>query len=224
VSGVLQQVASTLLSVPAVWVYVLVGALVFVEDALFVGFVVPGETAAVLAGVDASRGHVDLLAATAVVVVAAVAGDSVGYEVGRHLGTRLLERPFLARRRGRLDTAREFLAHRGGSAVLLGRGVAFLRAVVPALAGTARMPYRRFLPWNALGGLLWGVATVLVGYLAGNSYAAVAHRVGQGSAFAVAAVAVVALVVWRVRRRHSDPREAGSDEGAAGSSRERREP
>jgi len=223
VGGLLQHVVSTLLDVPAVWVYVLVGALVFVEDALFVGFVVPGETAAVLAGVDASRGHVDLVAVTAVVVLAAVAGDSAGYEVGRHLGTRLLERPFLARRRRRLDAARAFLAHRGGSAVLLGRGVAFLRAVVPALAGTAGMPYRRFLPWNALGGLLWGVATVVVGDLAGNSYAAVAHRLGQGSALAVAAVVAVVLVVRRVRRRHGHPGAASSAGGSGGSGRDRRD-
>jgi len=223
VSGLLQHLSSALLSVPAVWVYVLVGALVFVEDALFVGFVVPGETAAVLAGVDASRGHVDLVGAVVVVVLAAVAGDSVGYEVGRHLGTRLLDRPFLARRRRRLDAARAFLSRRGGSAVLLGRGVAFLRAVVPALAGTARMPYRRFLPWNALGGLLWGVATVLVGDLAGNSYAAVAHRLGQGSALVVAAVVVVALVVWHLRRRHGDPDAPSAARGSGGSRRDRRE-
>jgi membrane-associated protein len=192
---------NTLLSVPAIWVYVLVAALVFVEDALFVGFVVPGETAAILAGVDASRGHVNLVIAMVVVVLAAISGDSVGYAVGKHRGTRLLQRPFSAERTTRLDEAREFLVRRGGVAVFLGRGVAFLRAVMPALAGTAQMPYRRFLPWNALGGSAWGVATVLIGYLAGNSYAAVAHRVGQGSALVVAGVAVVALVVWRVHRR-----------------------
>lgn len=200
-SGLLSSLVTTLLSVPAVWVYVLVAALVFAEDALFVGFVIPGETAAILAGVDASRGHVNLAAAVVVVVVAAIAGDSVGYEVGKHLGSRLLQRPFLARRSARFDTAREFLARRGGSAVFLGRGVAFLRAVMPALAGTAGMAYRRFLPWNALGGLVWGVGTVVVGYLAGNSYATIAHRLGQGSAVVVAVVVMAAVVVWRLHRR-----------------------
>lgn len=212
-SQLLSHLVSTLLSVPAVWVYVIVAGLVFVEDALFVGFVIPGETAAILAGVDASRGHVNLYIAMLVVVAAAVAGDSVGYEVGKHLGTRLLARPFFVRREARFDAARAFLARRGGSAVFLGRGVAFLRAVMPALAGTAGMPYRRFLPWNALGGLVWGVGTVLIGYLAGNSYAAVAHRVGQGSALIVAAVVVIAVLIWRLRRRrqgrHPGPRGPG---------------
>lgn len=214
-SGLVSHLVNTLLSVPAIWVYVLVAALVFVEDALFVGFVVPGETAAILAGVDASRGHVNVAVAVVVVVLAAISGDSVGYEVGKHLGTRLLQRPFLAKRTTRLDQAREFLARRGGVAVFLGRGVAFLRAVMPALAGTAQMPYRRFLPWNALGGLAWGVATVLIGYLAGNSYAAVAHRVGQGSALVVAGVAVLALVVWRMRR-HRRGRRPRADQMIAG--------
>jgi len=209
VSGLLSSLVNTLLSVPAVWVYVIVAGLVFVEDALFVGFVVPGETAAILVGVDASRGHVNLVVAIVVVVVAAVAGDSVGYEVGKHLGSRLLQRPFLARRSARFDAARAFLARRGGLAVFLGRGVAFLRAVMPALAGTAGMAYRRFLPWNALGGLVWGVGTVLVGHLAGNSYVAVANRLGQGSALVVAGVAVIAVLIWRLRRHrqgeHSKP-------------------
>lgn len=203
-SGLLSSLVDTLLSVPAVWVYVLVAALVFAEDAFFVGFVIPGETAAILAGVDASRGHVNLGLAVVVVVVAAIAGDSVGYEVGKHLGSRLLQRPFLARRSARFDAARAFLARRGGSAVFLGRGVAFLRAVMPALAGTAGMTYRRFLAWNALGGTIWGMGTVLVGYLAGNSYARVAHRLGQGGAFVVVAAAITVMIVWRSRRHRSD--------------------
>jgi membrane-associated protein len=206
-----------LLSLPAVWAYVLVGLVVFAEDALFVGFVVPGETAAVLAGVDAHSGRIDLGTAMVVVVVAAVVGDSVGYEVGKHLGTRVLGLRLLERRRTRIDAARDLLAHRGGSAVLLGRFVAFFRAVMPALAGTAHMPYRRFLPWNALGGVVWGAGFVLVGHLAGASYQAVAGRIGTGSAVVVVVLAVAALVLWRVRRHRRDrapadgPLDTGED-------------
>lgn len=189
-----------LLDVAPVWVFLVVGLLVFVEDALFVGFVVPGETAAVIGGVYASQGSTSVVAVAVVVVLAAIAGDSVGYEVGRHLGPRLLRWRLLDRRRAELDRAQDFLARRGGSAVFLGRFVAFFRAVVPALAGTARMPYRRFLPWNALGGLVWGAGFVTVGFVAGSSWETVASRVGTGAAVAVAAVVLAALVVWRVRR------------------------
>jgi membrane-associated protein len=195
------SITSHLLNVPPVLVYLLVGLLIFGEDALFVGFVLPGETAAVLGGVAVARGSVSLLAIMAVVVGAAIVGDTVGYEVGRHVGTRVLRTRLLRRHAPRLDDAREFLAHRGGSAVFLGRFVAFFRAVIPALAGTARMPYRRFLAFNAAGGLVWGVGFILVGYLAGNSYAAVERTIGRVGALIVAGIAVIAFVAWRIRRR-----------------------
>lgn len=188
-------------SLAPVWVYLVAAGFVFVEDAVFIGFLIPGETAAVLAGVDASRGHVELAIAVAAVVLAAVLGDSVGYEVGRRFGRPLMASRLLASRRARLDAAAERLARRGGPAVLAGRFFAFGRAAMPALAGMAHMPYRRFLVWNGLGGLAWGTAAVLVGYLAGDSYRAVIDRGGPAAA-AVAGVVVVGLVVsHRLRRR-----------------------
>lgn len=200
VSAVVDQ----LLSAPAITVYLLVGLLVFAEDALFVGFVLPGETAAILGGVAASLGHVSLVGIMLVVVGAAIVGDSVGYEVGRVLGPRVLQLKILDKRRKRLDDARDFLARRGGSAVFLGRWVAFFRAVMPALAGTARMPYRKFLAFNAAGGIVWGVVVVLAGFLAGQSYAAVAKTLGRGSALVVLAIALVALLVWHLRKRRAE--------------------
>lgn len=199
-----------LLQVPAGWVYAVVGLLVFVEDAVFVGFVVPGETAAVVGGVAASRGQTSLTLTLVVVVLAAVVGDSVGYEVGRVLGPRLLRTRVLAGHQERLGDAQAFLARRGGLAVFLGRWIAFFRAVMPALAGSAHMPYRRFLIWNALGGLVWGVTFVLVGYLAGNSYERIAARLGRGVAVAVAVVVVLGIAVWLVRRHQREREEEGS--------------
>ena len=206
----------TILSAPAWTVLGIIALVVFAEDALFVGFVLPGETVAILGGVAANRGHVSLTAVLAVVVLAAIVGDSVGYEVGRHAGPRVLALPVLRRRQGRLDDARDFLARRGGSAVFLGRWVAFFRAVMPALAGTARMPYPKFLAYNAAGGLAWGVAVVLAGYFAGASYTRVEKALGPGAAVVVAVVALVGLGVWRVRvhraeRVHPDGRGAGRD-------------
>ncbi|HEY0359944.1 MAG TPA: DedA family protein, partial [Mycobacteriales bacterium] len=119
-------------------VFLLVGMLVFAEDALFVGFVVPGETAAVVGGVEASRGQVSLVLMIVVVVAAAVAGDTVGYLVGRRVGPRVLRTRVVTAHRRRLDAAQDFLARRGGPAVFLGRFVAFLRTAVPTLAGAAQ--------------------------------------------------------------------------------------
>jgi membrane protein DedA with SNARE-associated domain len=75
---------------------------------------------------------------------------------------------------------------------------------MPALAGTAGMHYPKFLLFNAAGGLLWGTVVVLVGYAAGASYATVEKTVGRGSALAVLAIALVALLVWRIRRHRRE--------------------
>jgi membrane-associated protein len=193
-----------ILAVNGAVVYALVALLVFAEDALFVGFVLPGETAAILGGVDASRGHITLWLTILTVVVAAVVGDTVGYEIGRHFGFRVLHWRRLDRMRDRLDRAEDFLARRGGAAVFLGRFVAFFRAVMPFLAGTARMPYPRFLAYNAAGGVCWGTGFVLLGYLAGNSYQAVERAVGRGAALAVLGIVLLAVAVWRLRKHRAE--------------------
>ena len=201
-----------LLNVSPIVAYIAVFFLVFAEDALFVGFVIPGETAAVLGGVVASRGEVQLGMMMGLVVGAAVIGDSVGYEVGKHLGSRILEAKVLRRHAGRLENAQDFLRRKGGSAVFLGRFTAFFRAVMPALAGTSRMPYGRFLAWNAAGGIVWGIGFVLIGFLAGNSYEAVAKAVGRDLAVVIAAVAVAALIVWHVRSRRRRQRRRAANQ------------
>lgn len=189
-------------------VYAVVAALVFAEDALFFGFVLPGETAAVLGGVLAHQGSVSLGWMLVTVVAAAVLGDSVGYEVGRRVGPRVLETRSLRRHADRIGRARELIRRRGPAAVLLGRFVAFFRALMPALAGVSRMPYRRFLLFNAIGGLLWGVGFVLLGYFAGAAYTRVEGTVGRTAALVVAGLAVVAVLVHYVRsHRREDARE-----------------
>jgi membrane protein DedA with SNARE-associated domain len=79
---------------------------------------------------------------------------------------------------------------------------------MPALAGVSRMPYRRFLPFNALGGLVWGVGFTLLGYFAGNAYSRVEGQVGRAAALVIASVVVVGLIVWHSRGRHAVERPA----------------
>jgi len=220
VSALLDTLTTQILHAPVWLVLLVVGVVVFVEDALFVGFVVPGETVAILGGVAASLGHVPLAAVLIVVVVAAIVGDTVGFEVGRHLGGRVVALRAFDRHRERIDQAQDFLGRRGGAAVFLGRWTAFLRAVMPALAGMSKMHYPTFLVWNAAGGIAWGSVVVTAGYLAGRSYARVETWLGRGAAVAVGVVVVVALVVWQVRRHRAESAKgvdsAGSAEGAGG--------
>jgi membrane-associated protein len=149
----------------------------------------------------ASTGHLDLVTLAIVVVLAAIIGDSVGYEVGKNLGPRLLSTRLLRRHQGRVAGARAFLDGRGASAVFVGRFTAFLRAVIPGLAGLSRMRYRRFLAFNAVGGVTWGVGMVLLGYFAGSSYQRVEQWLGRSGAIVIGVLLIAGLVVWHRRRR-----------------------
>jgi len=197
-------------------VYAVVAALVFGECALFLGFVVPGETAVVIGGVLASRGRVSLPLLMIVVVAAAIVGPLVGYEVGRRMGGRVIGSRFLRRMSGTVEKATSALNSRSAAAVLVGRFTAVLRALMPALAGTAGMPYRTFAVYNAIGGVVWGVGYCLLGYLAGSAYEAIQRQVGTGFAIALAALVVAALVVWAVRRHRRAPAWAENTERGAG--------
>jgi membrane protein DedA with SNARE-associated domain len=200
-------VVDTLMHVQPGWVYGLAALLVFAEAALFFGFVVPGETAVVVGGVLAAQGRVELAWLMVIVVVAAIAGDSVGYEIGRRAGGRLIASKPLRRHRAGVEKAQDLIRRRGAVAVFLGRFLALLRALMPALAGSSKLPYPRFLVFNAAGGLVWGVAFTLVGYLAGAAYKRVEHLIGTGSAIAFAVLVVAGVVVWALRRRRRENAE-----------------
>lgn len=195
------QIADALLSLHGPVIYAVVAALVFGEAALFFGFVFPGETAIVVAGVLASQGRVSLPVLFAVIVIAAVVGDSVGYEIGRRFGDRLIGVKPLRKHQTKIGKAQGLLRRRGAFAVFLGRFTALLRALMPALAGSARMPYGRFLVFNAMGGIAWGIGFTTGGYLAGTAFEQVARWAGRVLAIGVALLAVAAIVAWSVRRR-----------------------
>ena len=178
----------------------LIAALVFGETAIFLGFVLPGEAAVVFGGVLASRGHVWMPVLIGVVVVCAVAGPLVGYEVGRRMGDRLFTARRLSRISGQLERARVALRERGAIAVFGGRFVAVVRALMPAAAGAAEVPYRVFAISNLISGVAWGVGYSLLGYLAGSAYGVVERTVGAGLAIALAAVMVGLVAIWAWRR------------------------
>ena len=179
--------------------YTLVGLLVFSEAALLVGFFLPGETAVVVGGVLAQAGSVNLEAMMTVVVLSAIAGDSVGYLVGRTAGPWLLSH-WPLRGRASVQRAKSLLERRGGPAVFIGRFVTFARAVIPGLAGMSGLRYRTFLLYNALGGLLWGVGYTMLGYLVGRSFTRIVSDLSTASLVLIG-VAVVAVVVYILVRR-----------------------
>jgi membrane protein DedA with SNARE-associated domain len=200
------------------WGYIIVFAAAASESALFLGVVIPGETLLLVAGVLASRGQGEVVLYMIAAVAGAVAGDSIGYELGRHFGHRLRNSGF-GRRIGeqRWERAERYLREKGGRAVFFGRWIAVVRAIVPALAGQARMPYRRFLAWNVAGALPIGVLHVGLGYLAGRSYTTVEHYL-KISRWAVVGlvVAVGSVLYWRHRRVTARLIEVEGPEGSRG--------
>src|SRR3954454_10533016 len=192
------------------WLYLIAGGLAFAEAAILVGMVLPGETALLVAGVfcNAKYGDLNLGIMIAVAVVCAIGGDSVGYEFGKKFSPSL--------RRSRLGlwvgerrwaAVDGFIHRHGGKAVLLGRLTALMRALMPSMAGMSGMRYRTFLLWNALGGLIWAPACVLLGY----GFASALDVVGQTltwAPLAILAVIIIVAVVLHVRRSHREEVEA----------------
>jgi len=191
--------------------YALIGFLAFAEAALMVGFFIPGETAVVIGGVLAGLGRVDLELMIVVVVVCAIAGDSVGFEVGKVAGPWLLQRRPL---RGNPAVGRTLamLERYGGPAVFLGRFVAFARAIIPGLAGMSGLRYRVFLFWNALGAVVWGVGYTMLGYVVGLSFAHILTTVGIWSLVGVGVIVAGVVVVEILRRRKRRRLSVGPDD------------
>jgi membrane-associated protein len=196
--------ALTNLPAPVVCAAVFVFAMF--ETAAFAGLAVPGETAVVLGGVVAFQGRIPVAAMCAAATLGAIVGDSIGFYLGRRLGTKVLGRQ--ARRGssgGRVESTMNRIRAGGIKAVVLGRFVGVLRAVMPFAAGSSGMSYGRFLVASVLGGAVWGTGFTLLGYLAGNSWRRVEHYVGRAST--VLAVVVVTVVILVVAARAAAKRQ-----------------
>lgn len=203
-ASILSFLLNHLQGFPAIAVYCTVGFLVFGESALFIGFILPGETSVLLGGVFASEGHVHLGALIVLVVVAAVLGDTVGYLVGDRYGDKLLRLPLLRTRSRQLNNALSGLKRRGPLYVFLARFTAFLRAVMPGLAGMSKLHYRKFLIANSLGGLVWGVTFCLLGYYAGHELKIVEKYSNWAEIILLVVTVIVVATLHYLRKRREE--------------------
>jgi undecaprenyl-diphosphatase len=196
---------AAILTVPATVGYPLLFVLVGAESA---GALVPGETSLILAGALAARGQLSLPLVIAVAAAAAIVGDNTGYLIGRRGLRRLLDRPGRrsARRQRLLARGEAFFARHGSAAVFLGRWLPGLRVVASWLAGANRMPWRRFLLWNALGGIGWASTVGALAYLLGRSASGSLGAIG----FVGLAIAALVYLVQRIRERAGDARSGTS--------------
>jgi membrane protein DedA with SNARE-associated domain/membrane-associated phospholipid phosphatase len=188
------------------WTYLVVGILAFLETGAFVGLIAPGETTVIVGGVIAGQGEISLSVLIAITWVCAVAGDLASYTAGRKLGRAWLlrhgERVKITEER--LHQVEEFFEKRGGVTILIGRFIGFVRALAPFIAGTSRMPLRRFLPYDVLGAGAWSATFATLGYVFWHSFDRLTTYVSRGLFAFGTVVAVVAAFVALVRLRR-DP-------------------
>ncbi len=194
-------------TIPAGWAIAAVFGIPALETALLVGFFLPGETAVLLGGVLAARGHVPLAAILIAAVLGPLVGDVVGYTVGRRYGEEIV-RNRLGRRWGR---AHRWLERKGGWPIFVGRFVPFVRTVLPAIAGSVRAPRAQFLGWDLSAAMIWGAGTTLLGYWAARNWELLLRRMSVvGLGLLVACVLAVVVYLRARRRRLSASPAAGS--------------
>jgi membrane-associated protein len=177
----------------------------------------PGETALILAAVLASQGRLQIWLVIVIASASAIAGDNLGYLLGRKLGRRVLTAPgpLQARRVDVIDAGDRFFAKHGPKAVFIGRWIALVRFAVAWLAGIDRMPFGEFFVYNALGAITWATAYGLVGFYAGKAAADAITKYGVWAALALV-VLIIAFVVWHVVRERRRKAAAPADRVAEG--------
>jgi len=156
----------------------LIGAFLFAEVGLFLGFFLPGDTLLIAAGIYAKQGRLNVAAVILVAAIAATAGDNLAYFIGRHAGRRLFkkENSFLFDPK-HVARAEKFYERFGAKTLLVAHFIAVVRTFTPVLAGVARMPWRRFLTFDAIGDSFWAVSVTLVGYYVGSRIPNVDHYI-----------------------------------------------
>jgi membrane-associated protein len=191
-----------LLNIPSGLGYPALGGLVAAES---MGVPVPGETALIAAGILAHDGKLQIELVIMIAAFGAIAGDNLGYLIGRKGGRVLLEKdgPLLKHRMAVLAKGEPFFARHGPKAVFLGRWVAGLRIAAAWLAGINRMHWRTFFFWNALGGVAWATSVGLASYFLGHIVEKIIKDAGL-IGIGVVVVAVVGFFIWRRRRRSVD--------------------
>jgi len=179
----------------------LVCIIVFVETGMFVGFFLPGDSLLVTAGVFAGAGHVSLSTLLIFVTLCAIAGDQLGYWIGRVAGQNLYNREdsrFFKKRH--LERAHNFYERYGGKTIILARFVPIVRTFCPPVAGAAKMSYSRYLIYDVAGGIVWVWSMTLLGYTLGRTVPNIDRRI-----HIVIAVVIIASLIpaaysaWKAR-------------------------
>jgi membrane-associated protein len=149
--------------------YVVIGAIIFIETGLLVGFFLPGDSLLFSAGlVAAVRDDLNVVILISVVFLSAFIGDQVGYVIGRKIGRPYFDRAKSPIMKKMLIRSEIFYEKYGWWSVVIARYIPWVRTFVPPIAGTVKMNYYKFLSANILGAFLWGVGITLAGFYSGS--------------------------------------------------------
>jgi membrane-associated protein len=144
---------------------VLLGLFLFAEVGLFLGFFLPGDTLLIAAGIYAKQGKLSIAAVILVAAIAAIAGDSTSYLIGRKLGRRVFYKDdSILFQKSHIKKAEDFYERHGNKTVLISHFVPIIRTFSPLLAGVAKMNYRTFLSFDVVGDIAWAIILSLAGY------------------------------------------------------------
>ncbi len=188
------------------WGYLIIFIIVALECQALLGLIMPGESLVLMGGFFAEQGLLDLRVLICVISLAAVLGDSIGYELGRHLGRGWLlkhGRRF-GLRQEHIDRVDGFFVRHGGKAVFGSHFLHLLRALMPFVAGSRHMRYLKFLLFNAAGCIVWAAVFASLGYLAGEAWRAAAKWIGRASEIIGGALLLAVALgwLWRWLGRH----------------------
>lgn len=150
--------------------YLGIFGIVFAESGLFIGFFLPGDSLLFTAGFLASQNFLNIFILCVLAFVGAVVGDNVGYAFGKKIGPAIFfKEDSLLFNKSHLEKSRIFYEKHGPKTLILARFMPIVRTFAPILAGVGLMRYDRFLLYNMIGGLLWGVGMPSLGYFLGNT-------------------------------------------------------
>jgi membrane-associated protein len=185
--------------------------IVFAETGLMVGFFLPGDSLLFTAGALAAKAHFSIVTLNAVLIVAAILGDTVGYWIGRRAGPALFRRPkSLLFNPDHLRRAHDFYQRHGGKTIVLARFIPIIRTFAPVVAGMGRMDYRRFVFFNVFGGIGWVVSMTLAGYFLGQ--VPFVQRHFEAVVLAVIFLSILPGVVAILRERRGQPSSSSGGE------------
>ena len=157
---------------------IVVAAVIFAESGLLIGFFLPGDTLLFSAGLIASQGEVSLPWLIIITSLAAIIGDNVGYSIGRRAGPRIFKKKDgILFHQDHLQRAEKFYETHGGKTITIARFVPVVRTFAPVVAGAGKMPRRRFMIYNVVGGIFWCTSMILLGYWLGSKIPGLDHYI-----------------------------------------------